>query len=111
MRIYGYNNNYSSPFGATVYVTNLGNRGLDWQQTLDMNIGFDLMLFDSRLKCYFDYFDKITDPLLVSIGVPESTGTSTVLRNLGTQETKGVTLVLNYAGGWRNSMLLSLIMI
>ncbi len=97
MRIYGYNNNYSSPFGATVYVTNLGNRGLDWQQTLDINLGFDLMLFDSRLKLYFDYFDKITDPLLVSIGVPSSTGTSTVLRNLGTQETKGVTMVMNYA--------------
>jgi TonB-linked SusC/RagA family outer membrane protein len=107
MRIYGYNNNYSSPFGATVYVTNLGNRGLDWQQTLDMNIGFDLMLFDSRLKCYFDYFDKITDPLLVSIGVPESTGTSTVLRNLGTQETKGVTLVLNYAIIKKNDLLWS----
>ncbi len=97
MRIYGYNNNYSSPFGATVFVTNLGNRGLDWQQTLDMNVGFDLMLFNNRLKCYFDYFDKVTDPLLVSIGVPNSTGTSTVLRNFGTQETKGVTLVLNYA--------------
>lgn len=97
MRIYGYNNNYSSPFGATVYVTNLGNRGLDWQQTLDMNIGFDLMLFNNRLKCYFDYFNKVTDPLLVSIGVPESTGTSTVLRNFGSQVTKGVTLILNYA--------------
>ena len=97
MRIYGYNNNYSSPFGATVYVTNLGNRGLDWQQTLDMNVGFDLMLLDSRLKCYFDFFNKVTDPLLVSIGVPESTGTSTVLRNLGSQQTRGVTLVLNYA--------------
>lgn len=97
MRIYGYNNTYSSPFGATVFVTNQGNRGLDWQQTLDMNVGFDLMLFNNRLKCYFDYFDKVTDPLLVSIGVPNSTGTSTVLRNFGTQETKGVTLVLNYA--------------
>ena len=96
MRIYGYNNNYSSPFGATVYVTNLGNRGLDWQQTLDCNVGFDMILLNNRLKCFFDYFTKVTDPLLVSIGVPSSTGTSTVLRNLGTQETKGVTLVLNY---------------
>ena len=96
MRIYGYNNNYSSPFGATVYVTNLGNRGLDWQQTLDCNVGFDMILLNNRLKCFFDYFTKVTDPLLVSIGVPSSTGTSTVLRNLGTQETKGVTMVLNY---------------
>ena len=96
MRIYGYNNSYSSPFGATVYVTNLGNRGLDWQQTLDFNVGFDMILLNNRLKCFFDYFNKVTDPLLVSIGVPSSTGTSTVLRNLGTQQTKGVTMVLNY---------------
>ncbi len=97
MRIYGYNNNYSSPFGATVYVTNLGNRGLDWQQTMDYNVGFDMMMFNNRLKAFFDVFNKVTDPLLVSIGVPESTGTSTVLRNLGSQQTKGLTLILNYA--------------
>lgn len=97
MRIYGYNNNYSSPFGATVYVTNFGNRGLDWQQTIDMNVGFDLVLFNNRLKCNFDYFHKVTDPLLVSIGVPESTGTSTVLRNFGTQQTVGLTAIVNYA--------------
>ena len=97
MRIYGYNNSYSSPFGATVYVTNLGNRGLDWQQTMDYNVGFDMMLFNNRLKVFFDCFNKITDPLLISVGVPESTGTSTILRNLGSQQTKGMTLIMNYA--------------
>lgn len=97
MRIYGYNNSYSSPFGATVIVTNFGNRNLDWQQTIDLNVGFDLVLLNNRMRCYFDYFNKVTDPLLVSVGVPESTGTSSILRNLGAQETKGVTMVLNYA--------------
>jgi len=97
MRIYGYNNMYSSPFGATVIVTNFGNRDLDWQQTIDFNAGFDLILLNNRMRCYFDYFNKVTDPLLVSIGVPESTGTSSILRNLGAQQTKGLTMVLNYA--------------
>jgi len=96
MRIYSYNNQNSNPFGISTIVNNFGNRNLKWQKTLDSNIGFDLITMNNKLRANFDYFYKVTDPLLVFIGVPTSTGTSTVPRNLGGQVTKGVTLNVGY---------------
>ncbi len=96
MRIYSYNNANSNPFGVSTIVSNLGNRNLEWQKTMDSNIGFDLSTMNSRLKINFDYFYKSTDPLLVFIGVPTSVGTTSVPTNLGRQITKGLTLTMNY---------------
>ncbi len=95
MRIYSYNNETSNPFGVSTIVSNFGNRKLEWQKTLDANIGFDLATLDNKLRITYDYFYKNTNPLLVYIGVPSSVGTTTVPRNLGGQITKGMTFVMN----------------
>ena len=50
----------------------------------------------NRLKVTVDYFIKNTDPLLVYVQMPSSTGASTAPMNLGKQVTEGVTAVLNY---------------
>ena len=84
-------------FGSSAIVSNLGNRGLEWQKTLDRNIGFDLVIVDNRLRVNFDYFNKKTDPLLVHIGTPSSTGATTIPRNVGKQITQGVNVTLNYS--------------
>jgi len=97
MRIYRYNNDNRNPFGSSVIMNSFGNSGLKWQKTLDRNIGFDLELLHKRLRFNFDYFNKNTDPLLVFIGLPSSTGTSSVAKNIGSQTTKGLTLVTDYA--------------
>ena len=96
-RVYTYNTDNMNIFGASAIVSNLGNRGLEWQKTLDRNIGFDVIFIDNRLRINFDYFNKKTDPLLVYIGTPSSTGTTSIPRNIGKQITKGITLTLNYS--------------
>jgi TonB-linked SusC/RagA family outer membrane protein len=103
MRIYSYNNQNSNPFGISSLISNFGNRNLEWQKTMDSNVGFDLVTFKSKLRLNFDYFYKVTDPLLVYIGVPTSVGTSSVPRNLGGQVTQGITLSMNYTLMKRNS--------
>ena len=97
MRIYSYNNDNRNPFGSSVILENLGNRSLEWQKTLDRNIGLDLEVLDNRLRVNADYFNKVTDPLLVFIGVPSSTGTTSKVENLGGQVTKGFTLATDYS--------------
>ncbi|MFC3199742.1 SusC/RagA family TonB-linked outer membrane protein [Parapedobacter deserti] len=97
MRIYRYNNENRNPFGASTIIDNMGNRNLQWQTTLDRNIGFDLTTLGSRLRINADYFVKTTDPLLVFVTLPSSTGVSRAAQNLGTQVTRGFTLVTNYA--------------
>ena len=96
-RVYTYNTDNMNIFGASAIISNLGNRGLEWQKTLDRNIGFDVIFIDNRLRINFDYFNKKTDPLLVYIGTPSSTGTTQIPRNIGEQITQGITLTVNYS--------------
>src|SRR5690606_37920665 len=56
MRIYRYNNENRNPFGASTIISNMGNPNLQWQTTLDRNIGLDLTTLDNRLRVNADYF-------------------------------------------------------
>ena len=96
LMIYKYNLDNPNLFGPSMTVDNFGNANLDWQKTIDKNIGFDLGMLRNRLRLNFDYFHKVTDPLLVYIGTPSSTGVTTIPKNMGAQVTMGMTLQLNY---------------
>lgn len=95
-------------FGLSSVLLNMGNRNLEWQTTLDRNIGLDLTMFDNRLSLTMDYYYKNTDPLLIAIGLPASSGlpmsynstlgeyTTSYNTNLGKQIGKGFTATLQY---------------
>ena len=89
MNVYKYATGYPNPFGVSA-------NDLDWQKTIDQNYGIDLAFLNNRLKVTVDYFYKNTDPLLVYVQTPTSTGTSTVPMNLGKQVSQGLTATLNY---------------
>lgn len=74
----------------------IGNPDLDWQITLDKNIGIDMILIDKRLNITADYYHKVTDPLLINISMPLSSGTSSYLTNMGKQISQGLTLSASY---------------
>ncbi|GHS94936.1 SusC/RagA family TonB-linked outer membrane protein [Bacteroidia bacterium] len=107
VRLYGYNFGNANPFGSSMSVSTFGNEGLEWQKTLDRNYGLDLVVLNNRLRLNMDYFDKKTDPLLVYIGVPTSTGVSKVPRNLALQLTRGSTLTANYSIIKKENLMLS----
>ena len=96
MNVYKYATGYPNPFGVSAIVSTWGNNDLDWQKTIDQNYGIDLAFLNNRLKVTVDYFYKNTDPLLVYVQTPTSTGTSTVPMNLGKQVSQGLTATLNY---------------
>lgn len=96
MRIYRYNNENRNPFGASAIISNMGNRNLSWQTTLDRNIGIDLTTFHDRLRFNADFFVKSTDPLLVFVTLPSSTGVTRVAQNIGEQVTRGITFTTDY---------------
>ena len=96
MNVYKYATGYPNPFGVSAIVSTWGNNDLDWQKTVDQNYGIDLAFLNNRLKVTVDYFYKNTDPLLVYVQTPTSTGTSTVPMNLGKQVSQGLTATLNY---------------
>ena len=83
-------------FGMGALLNQLGNPDLDWQITLDKNIGIDMTLIDKRLNITADYYHKVTDPLLINISMPLSSGTSSYLTNMGKQISQGLTLSASY---------------
>ncbi len=89
MKTYRYNVTNQNVFGTSAVIERFGNKNLDWQRTLDKNIGLDLAMFNSRLKVTLDYYYKDTDPLLVSIAMPPSIGTSSIYTNFGRQISSG----------------------
>lgn len=96
MKTYRYNNELQNPFGLSTIVDVFGNSDLEWQKTIDKNIGLDLLVWDSRVKFSVDVFRKETDPLLVYVGVSSSTGSTKVPRNMGRQVGDGVTAAINF---------------
>ena len=69
----------------------IGNPDLKWQITQDKNIGMDLTLFNSRFSLTVDYFHKLTDPLLIRVTMPYSSGTTEYYTNAGEQVSQGIT--------------------
>ena len=94
--IYTYGSTYPNMFGLAALVSQWGNSGLKWQRTQDQNWGIDLNMFNERLSLTFDYFLKKTDPLLLSIAFPPSSGTSSVPMNVGAMKNKGYTATVKY---------------
>ena len=98
---YVFNNWNQHAFGASMIVSNFGNPDLEWQKTMDRNVGFDLTMWNNRFNVNFDYYDKETDPLLASISVPSSVGVTEVMTNIGGQRTQGVSGTVKYSPLYR----------
>jgi TonB-linked SusC/RagA family outer membrane protein len=76
---YAFNNSLAS--GSSL--NGIGNPNLTWETTLGYDLGLDLALFDNRLAFTYDYYWKKTDGLLYGINIPEQSGFSTVVSNIG----------------------------
>lgn len=87
------NTNY---FGMGSTLAQLGNPDLDWQITLDKNLGLDLTLFNKRFAATIDYYHKVTDPLLININMPLSSGVTSYATNVGRQISQGLTFSVSY---------------
>lgn len=77
------------------YPGKLPNDQLTWETSREINIGADLALFDNRIKLTADVYSTQTHNLLLAIQVPQQTGYSTRLVNLGKTRNRGVELLLN----------------
>ena len=81
--IYEYITKYSNPFGLAAIVNRWGNRGLEWQKTKTFNVGTTMTLFNGRLNFATNYQTRRTEPQLVTINLPGSTGVTQAPMNVG----------------------------
>ena len=83
-------------FGLGAVLAQIGNPDLKWQITVDKNIGLDVTLFNKRFSLTADYYYKVTDPLLIKVSTPLSSGTETYMTNAGEQVSQGFTASVSY---------------
>lgn len=91
---YGSIDTYNYSFGNGLAVgyapTSISNPDLGWEQTRSTDVGLDLGLFSSRLLLTVDYYDKLTEDLLLQVPVARSTGFSTGWQNIGKVRNRGI---------------------
>ncbi|RZK41038.1 MAG: TonB-dependent receptor [Pedobacter sp.] len=90
----GYSFNNGTPL-SIITPGNLGNSNLRWETTRQLNIGYDLSLFKSRVQVTAEVYRKTTVDLLLNADLPYTTGYSTVFNNIGSIQNQGFEFTLN----------------
>ncbi|MBD8487363.1 TonB-dependent receptor [Echinicola sp. CAU 1574] len=75
---------------AAIQNNRMANQDLQWERSGTFDIGLDLGLFNDRLSLIADYYNRLTDNLLTNLELPQSTGFSSILTNLGSLRNEGV---------------------
>ncbi|MGI4021138.1 MAG: TonB-dependent receptor [Janthinobacterium lividum] len=81
---------FSNAVANGLNTTNISNSDLKWEKTTQYNGGFDLGMFNNRLNLSVDAYYSVTKDLLLNVPVPDITGFSTQLTNIGKMRNKGL---------------------
>lgn len=77
------------------YLMSMANENLKWQQTGDLNVGFDMQLF-KKINVRLDVYKQTTQDALLAMTLPTSTGFSSYMENLGNIENAGFDIAANW---------------
>ncbi|MEK6479364.1 TonB-dependent receptor [Catalinimonas sp. 4WD22] len=97
-----------------LYNNTLANPGLRWERTESFNIGIDMGLLDDRIDLSANVYDMTTTDLLMSRKLPEITGFTSIISNLGELSNRGVELSINTVNisnqnlSWKSGFVFSL---
>ena len=82
-------------YATGFYVSELPNTELGWEYSQTYNFGVDFSLFNGRLTGTAEYYTQKTKDLLMSVGLPSTSGVVSYMANVGKTENKGFELSLN----------------
>lgn len=92
--ISGSNYVYGGDLGPGFASSTSPNNALSWETNTAFNIGIDFGLLE-KITLSTNYYRSITSDLLLSVPVPQQSGFSTSLQNIGEVENKGFELELS----------------
>jgi hypothetical protein len=75
--------------------TTIANENLKWETTAQQNIGVDVGFLKGRVNVTADYYISNTSDLLFNVQLPNYSGYTTQLKNIGEIENKGFEFALN----------------
>jgi TonB-dependent starch-binding outer membrane protein SusC len=94
-RLSSRNYNFGTTYATGYYVTQLPNPDLGWEYSETWNYGVDLTLLKNRLSGSIEYYVTNTKDLLLSLGLPQTSGVSSYTANIGETQNKGFEISLN----------------
>ena len=101
MNTYSLNTKY--PFGGSLqsgyYQSNYKISTISWEKARTWGIGFDANLFN-HWNVSFDYYDRKTTDILMSVPVPNEFGLGAYMDNVGAMVNRGIELSLGYNNKW-----------
>jgi TonB-linked SusC/RagA family outer membrane protein len=83
---YSWNDQSALAYGLN---SQIGNPNLKWELTKTSNVGLDFAILNNRAKINVDYYESYTSDLLLLMQLPQSTGVSRILQNIGRTSNKG----------------------
>lgn len=91
-------NNYilGNSFAPGKVISSFGNPTLKWEKSNQLDIGLDLALLNNKLTFTIEYYDKITNDMLLPVSIPAVSGFTTALSNIGKVQNKGLEIAGEY---------------
>lgn len=83
------------PSSVGLYTSSIGNPNLGWETTTSTNLGVDFELFSYRVNGSLELYHSNTYDLLLNQRIPNLSGFTSFLRNIGETENKGFEISLN----------------
>ena len=77
----------------------IGNVDAKWETSKQLNFGVDLAFLNSALTITADYYIRKTDDILLSQQIPNTSGFSTMIRNVGGMRNTGFEFSAGFKGG------------
>ncbi|MFD2970273.1 SusC/RagA family TonB-linked outer membrane protein [Sphingobacterium bambusae] len=90
---YDYNGQLASGFAPGRPV----NQNITWEKTRELNVGLDFSLFNNRLRGNLEWYDKLSDGLLMQRTLTIESGVDYMIDNIGSVNNRGVELGLQTA--------------
>ena len=81
--------------GSGLGISNFANNDLRWEKVATADIGFEFGLFNNRITSEFSWYNKKTTDMLLAVPTSSTSGTTSVLGNIGEMENKGIEFTLN----------------
>lgn len=80
---------------ASLQIERMANHGLKWESTSSWNVGFDFGFLKNRINGSIEWYYMPTTDLLVDRSLPDFTGYTNILSNLGEVVNEGLEISLN----------------
>lgn len=83
------------PAPGFAFSSQLGNEDLDWEISRTANLGLDVGLWGGRVSAAIDVYNTHTSNLLLQRFLPETSGATNIIQNVGETRNRGIEIGLN----------------